>query len=698
MSEMNLSKEPDALRPPVPARKSHGIQVHGQTLEDAYFWLRERANPEVIQYLNDENAYTQGIMNPHQALIERLNQELVGRIKETDQNAPVQRGHFWYYSRTVQGLNYPIYCRKKETLAAPEEILLDLNALAAGKDYLQLGAFKLSPDQRLLAYSLDTDGSERFTIQVLNLETQTLLADNIPGTCRSLEWSEDGRYFFYTLLDEARRPYRLYRHALGSAEPDVLIYEETDESFNLALSKTRDRAYLVLTTASSITSEVRLLGASDPLGHFKLAEERRRGVEYYLDHQGPRFLVLTNDEARNFRLMQTPEDSLGRAHWRELVGHRPAVKLETVECFRSFLVLEERENGLTHFRLLPVEGSASYRMHFPEPVYAVSPGPNPEYDSPFYRFNYTSLVAPPSTVDYEFQSRQQILRKQTEVLGGYRPEDYKAERLFARSHDGVEVPVSLVYKKGTPLDGSAPMLLYGYGSYGISIDPEFSSTRISLLDRGVIFAIAHIRGGGDLGRPWYEEGKWLKKKNTFLDFIACAETLIEKKYTSANRLAIMGGSAGGMLMGAVTTQRPELFCAVVAKVPFVDVVNTMLDKSLPLTVGEYEEWGNPEEKNYFDYMRSYSPYDQTSRQKYPHILITGGLYDPRVQYWEPAKWCARLRENNLGDSLILLKMNMQAGHGGASGRYDYLREIAFEYAFLLTRLGCAETARSKQGA
>jgi len=675
--------KPD-LRPPLAEQKVYSTQIHGHTLQDEFFWLRERENTAVLEYLKKENAYTAAVMQPQEELQGALFSEMKARIKETDLSVPVRIGDYFYYTRTEKDCQYPLYARKKDSLEASEELLLDLNGLAKGYSYFSLGLVKLSRDQRYLAYAFDTEGSEEYVLAVKDLATGTLLQDSISGLSRTLEWSEDGRYFFYTVLDEAKRPYRLYRHELGTpAAADLLIYEEVDPVFNIGIGKTRDRRFFVLDISSSMTSECCILDTQNPLGQFKVIHPRERGLEYSVEHHGSFFFIRTNFEAVNFRVMTAPEATPEKTCWREFLPYRAEVKTEQIECFEKYLVVEEREKGLIRMRVVALPGGEQHLIVFPEEVYTVFSGQNPEFSQTNYRLQYTSLVQPQTVYDYDLQNRQLKLLKQSEVVGGYNAALYATERVFAKSHDGVEVPISLVYRRDVPKDGQRPFLLYGYGSYGICLDPEFSSNRLSLLDRGVVFALAHIRGGGDLGRPWYDDGKFLKKKNTFLDFIACAEHVILMGWTSENKLAIAGGSAGGLLMGAVTNMRPDLFHAVVAKVPFVDVVNTMLDKSLPLTTGEYEEWGNPEEPEYFNYMLSYSPYNQVIPQAYPHMLITGGLYDPRVQYWEPAKWTARLRRNNTSDKLILLKINMEAGHGGASGRYDYLKEIALEYAFLL---------------
>jgi oligopeptidase B len=674
--------------PPKPKQVPYEIRQHGHSWQDPYFWMRDRQNPEVIRHLEAENAYTESVMADTQELQAKLYKEILARIKETDLSVPVQLDGYFYYTRTEQGKQYIIHCRKKGSLEAPEEILLDQNVLAQGHGYFRVGVFKISPDHKLLVYSVDTTGAEMYTVYVKNLETGALLSDVIPNTYANLEWANDNRTFFYTLLDEAKRPYQLMRHRLGEAPAkDTLVFHEKDESFFLTLYKTKDRKFLMMELASKITSEVQFLDAERPDGSFRAIQPRRPKIEYSVEHYRGKFLIVTNDEARNFRLMETPVENPGRSSWKEIIPAREEIKIEGVSVFENYWAVYEREKGLTEIRIMDPKTHASTRVDFPEPVFTVEPGGNPDFRSETLRFEYTSLVTPSSVFDFNMKTRQRELKKQQEILGGYDASQYASERIWAKSKDGVEVPVSLVYKKGMKKDGSNPLFLYGYGSYGISIDPGFSSVRLSLLNRGFIFAIAHIRGGGDLGRPWYEDGKFFKKPNTFYDFIAAAETLIREKYTSPEKLVIEGGSAGGMLMGAVVNMRPELFKAVIAKVPFVDVISTMLDKTLPLTVTEFDEWGNPEDPEFFNSMRAYSPYDNVQKCCYPYMLITGGLNDPRVQYWEPAKWAAKLRDHQTGDRPILLKMEMESGHGGPSGRYEYLKEIAFDYAFFFKVLG-----------
>jgi oligopeptidase B len=671
--------------PPAATRVPRTEELHGDRRVDEYFWLRNREDPEVIAYLEAENRYTEAVMSATEPLQERLFAEMRGRIKETDLSVPERLDGWLYYSRTREGAQYPIYCRRPVDGEAAEEILLDVNPLAEGHAYFRLGALEVSPDHRLLAYAADTSGAEAFTVYVKELATGALLPETLTNASPCLAWANDSRTLFYVVLDEARRPCRLFRHALGTnPAEDALVHFEPDEAFFLDVQHTRSREYLILELASHATSEVWFASADRPGEPFRVIEPRRYGIEYTVDHHGSRFYITTNDDAPNFRLVSAPVESPSREHWTAVLPYRPAVKLDSTDAFRDHLVVWEREAGLRQVRIIEFAGGGEHLVSFPEPVYTVRQHENPEFDTALLRFSYTSMVTPNSVVDYDMGARSWTVRKQTEVLGGYDAARYRTERLFAPAPDGTPVPVSLVYQ--LPLErpgGPRPLLLNGYGAYGISSDPSFSSNSLSLLDRGFVVAIAHVRGGEEMGRPWYDGGKLLNKPNSFTDFIAAAEHLVAEGYTSPERLAINGGSAGGLLMGAVTNMRPDLFRAVVAEVPFVDVVNTMLDASLPLTVIEYDEWGNPNHPEYYACIRAYSPYDNVREQPYPHLLVTAGLNDPRVAYWEPAKWTARLRARKTDDNRLLLKTNMGAGHGGASGRWDYLREVAFKYAFLL---------------
>jgi oligopeptidase B len=676
------------VKPSPPRAKviPHISTVHGDPRVDDYFWMRDKADADVIAYLRAENAYTESVMKPTEDLQQTLYREIVGRIKETDLTVPVRRDDYFYYTRTEQGKQYSIYCRQRGSLEAGEQVLLDGNLLAEGHGYSRVGVFSVSPNHELLAYSLDVVGDEDYKIQVKDLTSGELLSDEIPNTYYTLEWANDNRTFFYTTLDESRRPYKVFRHTLG-VHKDELVYHENDPRFSLHLSKAKSDAYVFIAIDSAVTSEIRYLPAGEPEAEFRVLILREHEVEYSVAHHEQWFYVVTNDGAKTFRMMRTPVANPGKHDWEEVIAARPEVTLEGAEAFRDHLIVYEREGGLPKIRVHDFRTGVLHYIDFPEPVYTASGAANPEYNSKLFRFNYTSLVTPASVFDYDMETRERELKKQYEVLGGYDPARYESERIHATAPDGVHVPVSLVYRKGLARDGSAPALMYGYGAYGHSSDPAFNSDRLSLLDRGFVFAIAHVRGGADLGRPWHDNGKLLKKKNTFYDFIACAESLIGGRYTSPDRFAIIGGSAGGLLMGAVANLRPELFGVIVAKVPFVDTLNTMLDPTLPLTISEYEEWGNPEQKEFYNYIRSYSPYDNIEPKAFPKILATGGLNDPRVSYWEPAKWVAKLRVLKTNDSLLLLKINLDSGHFGASGRYERMKETAFDYAFILHALG-----------
>ncbi len=682
---------PPAAAEPVPPVAPVGpavTTIHGESRIDEYAWMRDRSDPRVIAYLQAENAYTESVMRHTEELQERLYLEMRGRIKETDLSVPERLDGWLYYTRTETGGQYPIYCRRRDQPGAAEEVLLDQNPLAADHAYYRLGAFEVSPDHRLLAYSADTSGAESFTLVVKDLATGELLPDTIENTSPSVAWANDSSTLFYVVLDDSRRPCRLFRHRLGGDPAgDTLVHYEPDESFFLDVGRSRSRRYLVLDLASHSTSEVRVAPADEPEAPFQVIEPRRTGIEYDVAHHGDRFFIVTNDGAPNFRLVSAPAVSPSREHWAEVLPYRPAVKIDSVDAFRDHLAVWERESGLRQVRIIELASGSEHLVAFPEPVYTVRQHENPEFDTRVLRFSYTSLVTPNSVVDYDLSSRTWTVRKQTEVLGGYDPSLYRSERVLATAPDGVRVPVSLVYRLPLALDGTRPLLLAGYGAYGVSLEPAFSSTTLSLLDRGLVYAMAHVRGGEEMGRPWYEEGRLLRKRNSFTDFIAAAEHLVAEGYTSPDRLVISGGSAGGLLMGAVTNLRPDLFAAVLAEVPFVDVVNTMLDATLPLTVIEYDEWGNPNLPEYYEYIRAYSPYDNVESKDYPHLLVTAGLNDPRVAYWEPAKWTARLRARKTDRNRLVLRTNMGAGHGGASGRYDFLREVAFKYAFVLDVLG-----------
>lgn len=679
-------------RPPTAKKVPYRIETHGDARVDNYFWLREKTNKDVISLLENENAYTEAVLSTTGDLRERLFSELKDRIKEDDSDVPVKLDDTYYYSRMVPGQQYAVHCRKRMSLDAPEEILLDENELAKGGSYFSLGFMEVSPRQDWLAYSIDTDGSEKYTIYFKNLKTGRLSPESIPGASHSLEWAEDNQTVFYTLLDEHERPDRLLRHRVGeNPVQDQLIHKELDTQLFVSCSKSRSRKFIFLVLSGKITSEVHYVDAHRPQDSFRVIEPRRKGVLYSVEHHGNRFFIVTDDTVQNFRLVEAPVEAPSSTNWKELRAGNPELFIEGVDAFEKHLVLYERAGGLQQIRVIDLEDSSHHLISFPEPTYYLSPHSNPEFKTETLRFSYTSLVTPATVIDYDMRSRSQEVKKVQEIPSGYDPTLYKSEWVYATSPDGVRIPISIVYrldKNGEfTKDGSHPLYLYGYGSYGLNVRPAFSTSRLSLLDRGFVFAMAHIRGGSEMGRQWYQDGKFLKKKNTFLDFIAAAEHLIEQGYTKKSEIAIAGGSAGGMLVGAALNMRPELFKAAVAHVPFVDVINTMLDSTLPLTTIEYDEWGNPNDLEYYRYMKSYSPYDNVEPKAYPHILVTSGLNDPRVTYWEPAKWVAKLRELKTDSNLLLQYINMTAGHGGASGRYDSLREIALEYAFLLLVFG-----------
>ncbi|MFQ6614139.1 MAG: S9 family peptidase [Fidelibacterota bacterium] len=678
-------------QPPRAKKIPHDVTVHNDPRTDYYFWLRDRSNPEVIAYLNRENEYTSAMMKATEGLQKKLFDEMKSRIKETDLSVPVKIDQYLYYTRTEQGKQYPIYCRKLNSPDSAEEILLDQNQLAIGKDFFSIGAFKISPDHQLLAYSVDESGNEDFTVFVKDLTTGNLLPDRITGAYYSLEWANDNRTLFYNTLDAAHRPYKVFRHELGSEQSDdALVYEETDEKYFLDVEKSKSRAFLFLRSESEITTEIRKIDADHPEEAPSVVLPRKNGVEYSLAHHGAEFFILTNEDAINFKLVRAPVADPGPENQITVIPHNPDVLLEFTEEFADYLAVFLRDRGTEKIRVLPFGTAPGYTVSFEEPVYSLGDQSNPEYTATRLRFSFSSLKTPRKIMELDLNSGEQTVLKQDEVPGGYNPDNYLTNRMWATARDGKRIPLSILYGKDLEITSETPVYLYGYGSYGSTIDPYFSSNRFSLVDRGFIYVIAHIRGGGFLGRSWYEDGKWLHKKNTFTDFIDAAEYLINQNMTDPDHLTIAGGSAGGLLMGAVTNMRPDLFHTVVASVPFVDVVNTMLDETIPLTVIEFDEWGNPKDKKYYDYMMSYSPYDNVKAQDYPNMLITAGLNDPRVGYWEPAKFTAKLRALKTDQNILLLKTNMGAGHMGASGRYDYLKEVAFRYAFVLDRLGIHE--------
>ncbi|KFE63883.1 S9 family peptidase [Hyalangium minutum] len=675
--------------PPVAKRLPHPVTQHGDTRQDDYFWLREKENPEVRAYLEAEAAYTAQVMKPTEALQQKLYAEMLGRIQQTDLEVPYRKGGFFYYSRTEEGKQYPIFCRKKGSLEAPEEVLLNPNVLSEGFKFFRVGTFEVSDDGNLLAYSVDTTGFREFTLHVKDLRTGKLGPERIEHTAGfDGAWAADNRTFFYATEDDAKRSYRVWRHTVGTdSQTDTLVYEEKNEHFRLSVQRTLSNEYILISSTSSTTSEVRFLPATKPSAQFQVVEPRKQDHEYSVDHHGGLFYILTNSGGRNFRLVTAPVKSPGQKNWKELIAHRPQVMLENLVLFKNHLAVLERDTGQPQLLITDLKTGASHRIQFPEQGYAVFPSSNAEFDTPVLRFQYTSLITPWSVFDYDMNTRERKLLKQQAVLGGYDASRYETERLLVPAQDGTQVPVSLVYRKGLKKDGRAPLLLQGYGSYGIPSMPFFNSNALSLLDRGVAVAVAHVRGGGDLGKPWHDAGRMRQKMNTFTDFIAVAEALVARGYTSKERLAIQGGSAGGLLMGAVTNMRPDLFKAVLAEVPFVDVLNTMSDTTLPLTVGEFEEWGNPQVKEEYEYLRQYCPYTNVTAKAYPAMLVKTSFNDSQVMYWEPAKWVAKLRALKTDPNPLLFQINMNGGHGGSSGRYDSLKERAFNYAFLLTQLG-----------
>ncbi len=672
--------------PPFAPERPRILEAHGDRRVDLYYWLRERNNPEVISYLDAENSYADAIMAPTLPLQERLYREIVGRVQQTDTSAPALYKGWWTYTRTVEGLDYEIYCRRWRSMESTEEVVLDANELAKGHEYFDLGYVERSPDEKLVAYAVDLDGSERHELRFRDLATGADLGDVIPGVYYGSAWSADSRTFFYVMPDAAVRPFQVWRHVLGTpTTDDVLVMQEDDERFELSVELTKSERYVLLSSTSQVTSETSFLPSDQPDSEPRMIESRRHGIEYGIDHQGDRFLILTNDGARNFRLMAAPLSSPGRTSWTEVVPERHGVRLNYTDAFAGHVVLGQRSDGLQRLEVLDFATGALHVVEQPDTAYTAFPGSDPNYDSSVMRFFYTSLTAPFSAVDYDMSTRRRTIVKEQPVPG-YDRDAYVTERLWAAAPDGVRVPVSIVYKRGLRRDGSSPTLLNGYGAYELSSDPMFDPVRVSLLDRGFVFAIAHVRGGGEMGREWYEDGKFLRKANTFSDFIACAERLVELGYTSPRGLAIRGRSAGGLLIGAVLNMRPDLFACAVAQVPFVDALTTMLDDKLPLTVNEFDEWGNPAEADFYRYIKTYSPYDNVRPAEYPALLVTTGLNDPRVSYWEPAKWVAKLRSLNRSDNVLVLKTQMGVGHSGPSGRYESWREEAFITAFVLDQL------------
>lgn len=688
---------------PIAEKSSHKSMVHGQEVVDDYFWMRlsdeqkEAEKPDaqtqkVVDYLNAENQYREKMMAHSDGFREKLFEEIKGRIKQTDMSVPYEDNGYFYITRYEDGKEYPIYSRKKENLSADEEILLNVNELAEGHSYYNVAGRIVSPDNQILAYGEDTVSRRQYTIRFKNLGTGENLQDVIPNTTGHAVWGNDNKTVFYTVNDEALRSFKIFRHTLGTdVGTDVEVFHEKDESFITYVYKTKSQKYIVIGSEATLSQEYRVLAADNPTGDFQLFQARERNLEFNIDHFNEHWYIVTNkDGAQNFKIMRTPESKTTQENWEDFVAYDPTVLIENIDVFNDFMVISERKNGMTNLRIRPWNGDSEHSITFDEEVYTVGIDVNKNMDSDKVRLSYTSLTTPNSTYDYNVKTRELELLKQQEVLGHFDSKDYVSERRMVKAADGTMVPLSIVYKKGFKKDGTRPVLLYGYGSYGISMDPYFSSVRLSLLDRGFGYAIAHIRGGQEMGRSWYEDGKFLKKKNTFTDFIDCGDYLIKEGYAATDKLFASGGSAGGLLMGAVMNMRPDLWKGVVAAVPFVDVVNTMLDESIPLTTGEFDEWGNPKDKTYYDYILSYSPYDNVEAKDYPACLVTTGYWDSQVQYWEPAKWVAKLRDLKTDDHPLLMYCNMETGHGGASGRFSRLKEVALEYTFLLDLAGLVE--------
>ena len=696
-------KKMEDITPPLAKKIPKELTAHGDVRVDDYFWMRlsdEQKNAEksdeqtqdVLNYLNAENSYKESVMKDTENLQDELFKEMKGRIKEQDESVPYKSNGYHYYVRTEEGAEYAIYCRKEGTLESSEEIMLDGPKLAEGHDYYSIAGRSVSPSNEVVAYGEDTVSRRIYTVHFKNLKTGDYLSDKLEGTTGGVTWANDNKTVFYTKKDEVTlRSNRVYKHKIGTPQSeDELVYEEKDETFGTFVYKTKSRAYIIIGSYSTLSNEYTFVDANTPDAEFTMIQPRTEKLEYSVAHYKEHFYILTNHEAKNFRLMKANVDNCGLESWEEVIPHRENVMLEGVELFSNFLVLDERENGLTNLRIKPWKGDAEYYLPFKDAAYSAGTGANLDFDTDWLRYGYTSMTTPSSTLEWNMKTKEEKLLKQSEVVGGHNPEDYESKRVYATAKDGTKVPVSMVYKKGIELNGENPTLLYAYGSYGANIDPGFSSLRLTLLNRGFVFAIAHIRGGQVLGRDWYENGKMLKKINTFTDYIDCAKFLMDEKYTNPEHLYAQGGRAGGLLMGAVINMQPDYFNGVIAAVPFVDVVSTMLDETIPLTTGEFDEWGNPKEEEYYHYMKSYSPYDNVKKQAYPNMLITTGYWDSQVQYWEPAKWLAKLRDYKTDENILIMDCNMETGHGGASGRFAALKEYALEYAFLLKLEGITE--------
>lgn len=679
---------PEPIKAPVAEKRPHRLEKHGDVRIDNYYWLNDRESPEVIDYLNRENEYYRETTKSEEPFREALFEEMKARIKEDDESVPYFYNGYWYITRYETGKNYPIYARKKGTLEAPEEILFNCNEMAQGHSFFQLGGVSISPDNKYASFGVDLKGRRIYTIRIKNLETGEVFPDTIADAAPNCVWANDNKTLFFTRQDKKTlRSDKIYRHKLGTdSKLDVVVFDEVDDTFHVSVHKEKSKKFMVIHSSSTLTSESRILSADNPDGEFEVFQKRIRGLEYSISHYGDSFYVMTNaDGATNFKLMKTPDTATSKDNWVDLIPHRDEVLLEGIDIFRDYLVIEERSNGLNKIRIRPWNGQGEYYLPFDIETYTAYTTTNVDFDTEILRYGYQSMATPSSVIDFNMRTKEKTVLKEQQVLGGkFDKDNYIEERKWATAHDGTKIPISLVYRKETRKDGSNPLLQYAYGSYGASMDPYFSSTRLSLLDRGFIYAIAHIRGGEDLGRQWYEDGKLLKKKNTFTDFIDVSKFLIAEGYTSSEHLYAEGGSAGGLLMGAVANMAPELYNGMIAQVPFVDVVTTMLDEDIPLTTGEYDEWGNPNEKEYYEYMKSYSPYDNVEAKNYPNLYVSTGLHDSQVQYWEPAKWVAKLRSVKTDDKLLFLDTNMEAGHGGASGRFEALKELAREFSFLFT--------------
>ena len=685
---VQCSKKPAQAEAPVAEKKPHEMIIHGDTRIDNYFWMNERENEEVIAYLNAENEYKDKMMAHTEKLQKKLYKEIVGRIKQDDESVPYKDNGYYYYRRYEEGGEYAIYARKHANLDANEEILLNVNEMAERYAFYQVNGLSISADNNLLAFGVDTVSRRKYTIHFKDLTTGKIFDENIPNTTGGSVWANDNKTVYYTVKDSTLRPHKIFKHIL-STDPasDVEVYHESDYTFGTFVYKSKSDKYIIIGSHSTLSTEYRYLDADNSEGEFKIFNPREGNHEYSIAHFEDKFYIVTNWKAKNFRLMETSVDATSDFNWTEVIPHRDDILLQNIDIFRNYLVISERENGLRQLRIINQHDNSEHYMEFDEDAYFAYTSDNHEFNTDVLRFRYTSLTTPFTTYDYDMTTKERDMLKQEEVVGKFKPNDYQSERHFATANDGTKIPISLVYKKGLDKDGTNPVLLYGYGSYGSSMETYFSSTRLSLLDRGFVYAIAHIRGGQEMGRYWYEDGKLLKKKNTFTDFINCAEYLIDEQFTNPDKLFAMGGSAGGLLVGAVANMSPDLFKGIVAALPWVDVVTTMLDDTIPLTTVEYDEWGNPNDKKYYDYMLSYSPYDNVIEQDYPAMLVTTGLHDSQVQYFEPSKWVAKLRDLKTDDNLLIFDINMDVGHGGASGRFERYKEIALEYAFMLDQLG-----------